>query len=102
LGTGLSGVKITGASRVTIRKCAIRNFTQYGVDLEANANAKVFILDSLIIYNSQGGLLVQGAGGVTNFGIIDKSLFDSNGPAAITVANASSIWLSGSMLTGST
>jgi hypothetical protein len=76
LGTGLNGVHITSAEKVTIRKCSIRNFTERGVDLEGKANTQVYLQDSQIINNAGGGFLLRGASGATNSALIERTTFD--------------------------
>ncbi len=105
LNSGINGVRVLSANTVTIRNCSIRNFTNYGVDLEAGANARVYIQDSQIIGNAAGGLLVQGASGATNNAFVERTSFDLNGGptgtggSAINVVSPSGLVLSGSTLT---
>ncbi|WP_315837830.1 right-handed parallel beta-helix repeat-containing protein [Bradyrhizobium prioriisuperbiae] len=99
LGTGLNGVRILNAATVTIRKCSIRNFTQRGVDLEAaNANSRVFIQDSQIINNTLGGFFLQGQAGVVNNAVIERTTFDLNGGAAVSVSGPGQVVLSANTL----
>ena len=100
-GTGINGVRMIGAGKLTIRKCTIRNFTNYGVNLAGTTNARVFITDSIIAGNVTGGFLIQGAGGVANNGIVDRTTIDSNGPAAIKLGPGGTLTISGSTLSGS-
>lgn len=101
LGTGLNGVTIIGASKVTIRNCSIRNFTQNGVNLAAPAGGRVFIINSLMI-NNNIGLFVQGAAGAANFGTLVNTILDSNTTAAIRVDGAANkITIVTSSLSGS-
>ena len=80
-GSGLNGVRILSAGTVTIRNCSIRNFTQRGVELAASNNARLYLQDSQIINNMQGGFRLMGAGS-TNNAVIERSVFDLNkGPA---------------------
>jgi parallel beta helix pectate lyase-like protein len=99
---GLNGVKIISASKVTIQGCSIRNFSQFGVDLEAPANARVFITDSIILGNTLGGFQILGIGGAANSGIIDHTTIDNNGAASVKLGPGASFTVSGSVLTGST
>src|ERR1043166_6714381 len=107
LGTGLNGVKVTGAGKTTIRKCSIRNFSQNGVDLEGTASARVLIEDCLIISNGNatagtgGGFNMQGAGGALNSAFIKNSLLDNNAAFATKVSGGSTLVLIGSTLIGS-
>jgi hypothetical protein len=99
LGTGLSGVKVIGGGKITIRNCSIRNFTQYGVDLEGTANARVVIESVQILGNTLGGLLVQGAAGATNNAIVDRTLLDSDG-TSVKIAGPGTVFVSESLLEG--
>jgi hypothetical protein len=100
-GTGINGVRMIGAGKLTIHKSWIRNHTNYGVDLEGTANARVFITDSIITGNVTGGFLVQGTGGAANSGILDRTTIDANGPASVKLGPGASLTVSGSVLTGS-
>ncbi|HEU0147879.1 MAG TPA: right-handed parallel beta-helix repeat-containing protein, partial [Bradyrhizobium sp.] len=101
-GTGINGIRMLGTGKLTISKSRIRNHTNYGVDLEGTANARVFITDSIISGNGTGGFLIQGPGGVANNGILDHTTIDSNGAAAVKVAAGGTLTVSNSVLTGST
>ena len=101
-GAGLSGVKITGSGKIFVINSIISNFTRYGVEVVGTANAKVFIYNSQVTFNTLGGLLLQGQSGVTNFGIIEGSMFDSNGAASTVINAGGQLFVSGSSLTGAT
>jgi hypothetical protein len=61
--TGLNGVQITSGLQVYIIRCAIRRFTQNGVNMASNTTgARAFIRDSFI--NLNGGAVGSGFGGV--------------------------------------
>jgi hypothetical protein len=98
---GLMGVKVISNTKVTINHCSIRNFSQFGVDCEAPANARVFITDSIILGNTSGGFQVLGIAGAANSGILDRTTIDNNGPASVKIGTGASLTVSGSVLTGS-
>ena len=98
---GLNGVKVISNTKVTIQHCSIRNFSQFGVDLEGPANARVFITDSIILGNTLGGFQVLGIAGAANSGILDRTTIDNNGPASVKIGAGASLTVSGSVLTGS-
>jgi hypothetical protein len=100
-GTGINGVRMIGAGKLTIRNSWIRNHTNYGVDLEGAANARVFITDSIITGHATGGFLVQGTGGAANSGILDRTTIDANGPASVKLGPGAALTVSESVLTGS-
>jgi hypothetical protein len=100
VGSGLNGVEIVGGGSITIRRCSIRNFRQNGVNLVGTANARVFVVDSLIMRNS-GGLNVQGAAGATNVGFLVRTILDQNSTFAAQVTAPSRLSLAESKLLGS-
>jgi hypothetical protein len=82
LGTGLNGVQILAGKSVYVIRCAIRHFTQNGVNMTSNsAGARVFIRDTTINLNT-GGVNVQG-NGVGNVASIFNTLVDSNTSFAV-------------------
>ena len=98
LGTGLTGVSFIGGSKLYIIRCAIRNFTNNGVNVASvTAGAHAFISDSYIIDNGT----VAGTGGVnaaagniaslTNTSLLSNGNFaaQANGAGAIVTAQTS-------------
>ena len=100
LGTGLNGVHIIGGGNVVIRRTSINNFTGNGVNLIGTANARVLVQDS-VISNNAGGVNVQGAGGASNFGLIDHTTIDTHTNFAAQIVGPGNISLSSSQLIGS-
>jgi hypothetical protein len=89
-GTGLNGVKINSGLLTYVFRCAIRNFTQNGVNMtSSSAGARVFIKDSIINLNN-GGVNVQGAG-VGNVASIANSLIDGNTAFAAQATGAGNV-----------
>jgi hypothetical protein len=81
-GTGLNGVSVTSGLATFVIKCAIRNFSQNGINMTSSSpGARIFIKDSIINFNN-GGVNVQGAG-VGNLVSIVNSLIDSNATFAV-------------------
>ena len=104
LGTGLSGVLTNGPGQVIIRNSTIRNFTTAGVNVQGTAgppNARV-VLDNVLITNSNVGLNVAPAAGVTNEVFVFNSVIDSNttGISVTTAGGTGYVYLSASILTG--
>lgn len=95
LGTGLNGILVLNAANVTIRNCSIRNFAQRGVALTGPANTRVYLQDSQVINNAGGGFLLQGASGATNNAVIERTVFDFNGPNAIQGVGPGQLILTG-------
>ena len=100
LGTGLNGVHIISASRVTIQNCSIRNFTQNGVNLAGPAGARVVIQDSIILSNNIG-VAIAGIAGAGNVGILLRTTIDNHPGSSVTVAAGGQLFASGSKMFGS-
>ncbi|HET9445366.1 MAG TPA: right-handed parallel beta-helix repeat-containing protein [Steroidobacteraceae bacterium] len=58
-GTGVNGIRIIGASSVTIDKCDISGFTAAGIDVEPNMSSKVVIRDTFIRTVTTGVQITQ-------------------------------------------
>ncbi|HMG34081.1 MAG TPA: right-handed parallel beta-helix repeat-containing protein [Blastocatellia bacterium] len=68
LGTGLSAVKILSAGAVYVEKCTINNFTNPGIDDQANASSKLSVKNTIIRNCSgaaAGGILIEPTAGTT-------------------------------------
>jgi len=100
LGTGLNGVTILGAARVTVRKSSIRNFTQNGINLAGPVGARLLSEDNIILSNNNG-VAIAGAGGVSNVAIVNRTTIDNHPGSSITVAAGSTLILGDSLLSGS-
>ena len=100
LGTGLHGVHIVGGGSVVIRRSSIRRFTGNGVNLVGTANAKVLVQDCVISLNG-GGVHVQGAAGVINNAVIDRTTLETHTNFAVQIAGPGGVFLSSSQLIGS-
>src|SRR3954447_8619608 len=92
LGTGLNGVQIIGQGRTMIRRCSIKNFEQSAVNL-IGTNARVFVVDSLLLKNGVG-VNVQAPAGASNFAILQNSVIDLSGTTATQVNGPSTLQLS--------
>jgi hypothetical protein len=101
LGTGLNGVNILSASKVTIQKCTVRNFTQNGVNVAGPAGTRVVIQDSIILDNNNGVSIAGNPAGSVNVGIVLRTLIDNHPGSSIVVATGSTLFLGGSKLFGS-
>src|SRR5262245_42278771 len=99
-GSGLDGVSIFSAARVTIQNCSIRNFNGNGVNLTGPLGARVVIIDSTILSNNVG-LRIAGAGGAANVGILLRTIIDNHPVASVAVAAGSTVFMSGAKLFGS-
>jgi hypothetical protein len=100
LGTGLNGVQVLSASKVTIQNCSIRNFTQNGVNIAGPAGTRVVIVDSFI-YGNNNGVVIAGISGATNVGIVLGTTIDNHPGSSVTVAAGSTLFLGSSKLFGS-
>jgi hypothetical protein len=87
LGTGLAGVRILSATDVTIRHCAIRNFTQAGVSIEGSDASVRVAIDESHISRSVIGISVAGTPGMSHAKVFN-SLINLNATAGIRVIGA--------------
>jgi hypothetical protein len=101
LGTGINGVTVLSASKVTIQNCSIRNFTQNGVNVAGPAGARVVVADSIILSNATGINVVGNGVGVANTAIVLRTIIDNHSGPSINVAVGSTLFLSQSKLFGS-
>jgi hypothetical protein len=63
LGTGLDGIQVLQAGKVTIENCEINGFTGFGIDFKpANANSQLFVTNTTVRHNGNasagGGIIV--------------------------------------------
>lgn len=100
LGNGTNGINITGSGTVDIVRCAIRNFTENGVNVAGTAGARAFVYRS-VIANNNGGLFMQGASGAANSALVQDTVLDNNAKFATQTVGGSTLTLTGSSLTGS-
>jgi Right handed beta helix region len=99
---GAFGVTVNSGSTVYVIHSTIRNFGDYGVNVESTTNpTRVIIKDSTIVANGSG-VFVDAQSGATNVVAIVNTLIDGNEGAAVGASGASS-YLSfvQSLLTGS-
>jgi len=95
-GSGLNGVSIVSGKTVYIIRCAIRRFSQNGVQMASStAGSQVFIKDSLINLNGTGGatfggVFVQGSG-VGNVASILNTTIDNNVNFAVQANGAGNV-----------
>jgi hypothetical protein len=99
-GTGINGVTIISAAKVTINKSSIRNFTQNGVNVAGPAGARAVIQDTMILSNNQG-VNVAGISGAANAAFLIKTTIDNHPVASASVTAPSVLILDGSTLSGS-
>jgi hypothetical protein len=79
IGAGLNGVNILTGKTVYIVRCAIRRFTQNGVNLaDSTVNAEVVIKDSLINLNGGGVSVQQSNPAIFNSALILNTAVDDN------------------------
>ena len=101
VGTGLSGVRVIGTGRLTIRNTVIRNFTVAGVNMIGTQGARVF-MDNVTVIKSTIGLNVAGsAAGVQNFAVVRDSVFESNQTQGTVADNGAFVLFDSSSITGS-
>jgi len=57
IGSGLNGVRITGANAVSIENCVITQFTQQGIsDVRTAGNTKLFVRNTIVSHNGSTGI----------------------------------------------
>jgi hypothetical protein len=79
---GLNGVSVTSGLQIYVIRCAIRRFTENGINMASNTTgARLFVRDSFINLNA-GGINVQG-NGVGNVASITNTEIDGNTNFAI-------------------
>jgi len=76
--TGIHGVSVVAGGKVYVIRCAIRRFTQNGINMASSTSGgHLFVNDSFIAFNA-GGVNVQGTaniGSITNTQILSNSSF---------------------------
>jgi len=88
LGTGIHGVSITSGKEVYVIRCAIRHFTQNGVNLASSTSGgHLFLNDSYVLFNA-GGVNVSAA---TNIASITNTSILSNTSFGVRANSASAI-----------
>jgi len=100
LNTGLNGIRIISAAKVTVNRVSIRNFTQSGISLAGPAGARLLVKDTLILSNVDG-INIAGVSGASNVAIVLNTTMDNNSGSSIVVAAGSTLFLGGSALVGS-
>lgn len=88
-GTGLNGIRIVSASRVSLEDTVIHNFAQHGVSVEMSAGTLNFVLDNVTIRNNAiHGINSFLTGAATmNLSIADSNL-SQNGSVALNLGTA--------------
>jgi hypothetical protein len=80
LTTGLNGVDILTAAKVSIVKSKIRGFTTAGIGIyNSSSGVRVDVIDSVIADNSGEGIQSKPSGGAGNRVMIDRSRVSNNG-----------------------
>ena len=102
-GTGLTGIKILTASRVSVENCQIFGNNGKGIDDQRiDNNVALHVSDTIIRNNTATGILVRPASGNTN--TIDASLHRliifGNGGAGVTASTGSNVRLTDSVISG--
>ena len=87
LNTGLNGVSVTSGGKIYVIRCAIRGFTQNGINMASSSAAHLFVNDSYL-YRNVGGVNVAAAGNIAS--ITNTRIF-SNTSFAVQANNANAI-----------
>jgi hypothetical protein len=77
IGSGLNGVRISGAKAVSIENCVITQFTQQGIsDVRTAGNTKLFVRNTIVSHNGSTGIAF-GATAPNNAVIEDSHVVDN-------------------------
>jgi hypothetical protein len=90
INTGLSGVQINTAAKVSVVNCEIRGFTVAGVNVANSSAAVTFaVIDSVISDNPGTGILVKPTGGQNVRGFLNRTrVWNSTGDGVSVNTNA--------------
>jgi len=81
LGTGLDGVKVIQAARVTVKDCIIRGFTGAGVHVIPNSTNLTYVTDTILDQNVSGvAISSSNSGGAQAAATIDHVSIEGAGP----------------------
>lgn len=97
---GLNGVRMIGSGRLTIRKCAIRNFSDNAVFAAGLDGARV-VIDESYLTGSADGVRVDAAAG-TNQVAVSRSLIEGNVRGVTAVGNGNEVTLADNILRNGT
>ena len=91
VGAGLNGVNFISGAQLYVIRCAIRRFTQAGVNIASTTtNARAFINNSIINLNNTGGASTSvNIQGNSNIVSILNTVIDNNGNIAIQAGGGS-------------
>lgn len=85
LGTGVNGIKVNSVGSLVLRDCAIKNFTQVGVQLRPS-NAMKFSIEDVFIANvGLYGVEVDKTGAGSATGVVHRSTIIGRGTSGIGV-----------------
>lgn len=76
--TGLSGIRFQTGGSLSVENCTIYGFTQYGIDVEPTAGAKVFVRNTIARANTLGGIYLAPSAGTIS-ATVEGSHLDENG-----------------------
>ena len=86
---GVHGVNIVNAAAVYVENCVIERFTGRGVTMSTPTSTELFVADSVMRHNGQGGLSAQGGSAELR---VERSRFERNGSTGVSVfAGAESV-----------
>ncbi|GLK55336.1 hypothetical protein JOD31_000257 [Methylopila capsulata] len=97
---GLNGVRMIGSGKLTIRKCAIRNFSDNAVFAAGLDGARV-VIDESYLTGSADGVRVAAAAG-TNEVAVSRSLIEGNIRGVTAVGGGNAVTLADNILRNGT
>jgi hypothetical protein len=87
---GSDGISVTGGgAAVHIENCTILGFSQQGIDFAPTSNVDLFVRDTIISNNANGGVFVHPAAAVAVRGSLSNVSLDQNGGFGLAVVKAS-------------
>ncbi len=87
LGTGLSGVSVTGAAAVHVKKTKIYGFTTAGINFAPGAAGGVLVVTDAVIETNAIGIILNGGGGGVNM-ILRDVLVHTNTSHGVSITTA--------------
>ena len=93
LGTGIHGISIVAGGKIFVIRCAIRGFTQNGIDMASSTPGGHLFVNESYINRNAGGVNVQGTaniGSITNSSILSNTSFGVQANGAGNIAGIQS------------
>jgi hypothetical protein len=96
-GTGLDGIRFLQGGSLTVEDCRIYGFTGNGIEAAHGVGSAMFVRDTTITGNGDGGILVKGAGDA----VLNNVRLQRNGVVGLRVT-AGEVMVRNSVVAGNT